>query len=120
YESVVVRIVPEAATRESLLLAGQVDLIILPPLADVPALQRNPSLKVLLAPSDRTIFVAINTRKPFLSDRRVRQALNYAVDKAAIVKNVLFGAADPMDAPMASTDRKSTRLNSSHQIISYA
>jgi len=28
YESVVVRIVPEAATRESLLLAGQVDLII--------------------------------------------------------------------------------------------
>src|SRR5207244_8780605 len=70
YESVVVRIVPEAATRESLLLAGQVDLIILPPLADVPALQRNPSLKVLLAPSDRTIFVAINTRKPFLSDRR--------------------------------------------------
>jgi len=33
----------------------------------------------------------------------VRQALNYAVDKAAIVKNVLFGAADPMDAPMAST-----------------
>ena len=103
YESVVVRIVPEAATRESLLLAGQVDLIILPPLADVPALQRNPALKVLLAPSDRTIFVAINTRKPLLSDRRVRQALNYAVDKAAIVKNVLFGAADPMDAPMAST-----------------
>jgi len=49
YESVVVRIVPEAATRESLLLAGQVDLIILPPLADVPALQRNPALKVLLA-----------------------------------------------------------------------
>jgi len=33
----------------------------LPPLADVPALQRNPALKVLLAPSDRTIFVAINT-----------------------------------------------------------
>ena len=102
YDTVVFRVVPEAATRESLLLAGQVDLIILPPVADLPALQRNPAVKVLLAPSDRTIFVAINTSKPLLSDRRVRQALNYAVDKAAIVNNVLFGAADGMDAPMAS------------------
>lgn len=101
YDTVVVRIVPEAATRESLILAGQVDLVILPPIADLPALQRNPNVKVLLAPSDRTIFIAINTNK--LKDKRVRQALNYAVDKPAIVKNVLFDAADSMDAPMASS-----------------
>jgi peptide/nickel transport system substrate-binding protein len=101
YDTVVFRIVPEAATRESLLLAGQVDLIILPPVADLPALQRNGAVKVLLAPSDRTIFIAINTTKPALNDPRVRQALNYAVDKGAIIKNVLFGAADEMDAPMA-------------------
>jgi peptide/nickel transport system substrate-binding protein len=99
YDSVLVRIVPEAATRESLLLAGQVDLIILPPVADLPALQRNSAVKVLLAPSDRSIFIAINTTK--IKDKRVRQAMNHAVDKAAIVKNVLFDAADPMDAPMA-------------------
>ena len=43
YDTVVFRIVPEAATRESLILAGQVDLIVLPPIADVPALQRNPA-----------------------------------------------------------------------------
>jgi peptide/nickel transport system substrate-binding protein len=101
YDSVVFRIVPEAATRESLLLAGQVDLIILPPVADIPALQHNSAVKVLLAPSDRTIFIAVNTTRPMLNDRRVRQALNYAVDKSAIIKNVLFGAADEMDAPMA-------------------
>lgn len=103
YDTVVFRIVPEAATRESLLLAGQVDLIILPPVADLPALQRNPAVKVLLAPSDRSIFIAINTTKPVLKDRRVRQALNYAVDKQAIIQNVLFGAADLADAPMASS-----------------
>ncbi len=101
YDTVVFRIVPEAATRESLLLAGQVDLIILPPVADLPALQRNPAVKVLLAPSDRTIFIAANTTKAPLNDKRVRQALNYAVDKKAIIQNVLFGAADLMDAPMA-------------------
>jgi peptide/nickel transport system substrate-binding protein len=99
YDTVVVRIVPEAATRESLLLANQVDLIILPPVADLPALQRNSAVKVLLAPSDRTIFIAINTTK--IKDKRVRQAINHAVDKAAIVKNVLFDSGEPMDAPMA-------------------
>ncbi len=103
YDTVLFRIVPEEATRESLLLAGQVELIILPPLADLPALSRNPAVKVLLAPSDRTIFIAFNTTKAPFSDARVRQALNYAVDKAAIINSILFGAADAMDAPMASS-----------------
>jgi peptide/nickel transport system substrate-binding protein len=101
YDEVDFRIVPEAATRESLLLAGQVDLIILPPVADLPALQRNKAVKVLMAPSDRTIFIAINTQKPMLNDQGVRQALNYAVDKEAIINSILFGAGDVMDAPMA-------------------
>ncbi|RME46160.1 MAG: ABC transporter substrate-binding protein [Chloroflexi bacterium] len=103
YDEVVFRIVPEAATRESLLLAGQVDLIILPPISDLPALQENPDVKVLLAPSDRTIFIAMNTTDEILSDVRVRQALNYAVDKQEIIDSVLFGAAEPLDAPMASS-----------------
>jgi peptide/nickel transport system substrate-binding protein len=103
YDTVVFRVVPEATTRESLILAGQVDLIVLPPVVDLPALGRNPAVKVLLAPSDRTMFIVMNTTKPPLNDVRVRQALNYAVDKNAIAQNVLFGAADQMDAPMASS-----------------
>lgn len=101
YDEVVFRIVPEAATRESLLLAGQVDLIILPPISDLPALRENPDVEVLLAPSDRTIFIALNTLDEVLSDARVRQALNYAVNKQDIIDSVLFGAAEPMDAPAA-------------------
>ncbi|HEX7022090.1 MAG TPA: ABC transporter substrate-binding protein [Trueperaceae bacterium] len=101
YQHVLFRIVPEATTRESLLLAGQADLIILLPTSDIPALQANPRTKVVLGPSDRTIFIAINTQKPILNDKRVRQALNYAVDKQAIIQGILFGAAQVMDAPMA-------------------
>ena len=101
YDRTVFQIVPEATTRESLLLAGQVDMIILPPASDIPALEANPRTEVVLGPSDRTIFIVINTQDPALSDPRVRQALNYAVDKEAIVQGILFGAADVMDAPMA-------------------
>ena len=101
YDKVVFQVVPEATTRESLLLAGQVDLIILPPTSDLPALQHNSRVKVLFGPSDRTVFIAINTTKKVLDNKLVREALNYAVDKQAIIKGVLFGAAEPMDAPMA-------------------
>lgn len=103
YDQVVFRIVPEAATRESLLLAGQVDMIILPPVSDLESLQANDEVEVLIAPSDRTIFIALNTNDEQLSDPRVRQALNYAVDKQAIIDNVLFGAAEEMTAPMAKS-----------------
>jgi peptide/nickel transport system substrate-binding protein len=101
YDQVVFQIVPEATTRESLLLAGQAEMILLPPAADLPALTNNPRVNVLLAPGDRTVFIAINTTNGVLADKRVRQALNYAVDKQAIIDGVLFGAADELDAPMA-------------------
>ncbi len=103
YDQVVFRIVPEAATRESLLLAGQVDMIILPPVSDLEALQANDKVEVKIAPSDRTIFIAFDTGDERLSDPRVRQALNYAVDKQAIIDNVLFDAAEKMTAPMAKS-----------------
>jgi peptide/nickel transport system substrate-binding protein len=99
YETVVFRIVPEAASRESLLLAGQADMIILPPVSDLRRLDTGKT-KVLLAPSDRSIFIQIKT--PRITDVRVRQALNYAVDKQAMIKTLLFGAGDILDAPMSN------------------
>ncbi|MGI8477142.1 MAG: ABC transporter substrate-binding protein [Thermomicrobiales bacterium] len=43
----------------------------------------------------RIDFVGINvTRKPY-DDKMLRQAINFAVDKDAIIKTVLFGAAEP-------------------------
>jgi ABC-type transport system substrate-binding protein len=101
YGTVNFRVVPEAATRESLLLSDQVDMIILPPVSDLQSLKANKKVKTLVAPSDRTIFIALDYQDPLLSKKEVRQALNYAVDKDAIVKNVMFGAAETLDAPMA-------------------
>jgi peptide/nickel transport system substrate-binding protein len=101
YETVEFRIVPEAATRESLLLAGQVDMIILPPVSDLQALRNNPEVNVIVGESDRTIYIALDNIDPLLSNPQVRQALNHAVDKQAIVDNVLFGAAQVVDAPMS-------------------
>jgi peptide/nickel transport system substrate-binding protein len=104
YPMVQFRIVPEVATRESLLLANQVEVIIQPPPSDLSTLQKNASLKVLLQPTSRTMFVGMDLTLPGgtpLSIKKVRQALNYAIDRDGIIRNVLFGAATPMDSPLA-------------------
>jgi peptide/nickel transport system substrate-binding protein len=106
YDTQVMKIVPEAASREALVRSGQADVILLPPVSDLPAMQHDSSLKVLLAPGDRTIFISIDTTdssQPLLQKPEVRQALNYAVDKQTIIKSILYGAADPMTAPMAKS-----------------
>ena len=106
YDTQVIKVVPDATSRESLVKAGQADVIALPPGNDLPALQHDSSVNVIMGPSDRTLQIVINTVDPkntLLQKPEVRQALNYAVDKDAIVKTVLFGAGVPLDAPMSKT-----------------
>jgi len=43
--------------------------------------------------------VALNTTKTPTNNKKVRQAINYAVNKEEIIKNVLLGAADIADSP---------------------
>ena len=102
-EKIVFTIVPEHGTRTAMIRAGDLDMIILPQPPDVAALEKDPNLKVINAPSTRYLFMGMNNQKEIFKDKRVRQALNYAVDKEAIVKKILFGLADVADAPMPSS-----------------
>jgi peptide/nickel transport system substrate-binding protein len=106
YQTQVYKVVPEAASREALIKAGQADIAYLPPASDFPALQRESDVHLIMGPSDRTVQIVINTQdrdQPLLQNPQVRQALNYAVDKQTIVQKALFGAAQPVNSPMASS-----------------
>ena len=103
YKTIDFKIIPEANSREAGLLAGQLDVIMNPPITDLDSLSNNAAVKLLKAPSDRAVFIAINTTKPPFNNEKVRQALNYAVDKNAIIKNVMFNAVNLMDSPFPSS-----------------
>jgi peptide/nickel transport system substrate-binding protein len=100
YDEVYFQIVPDPATRESLVLSGDVDLTLNPPISDIPALQANPDVEVLLDQGNRFIYFGLNQSNEFLQKKEVRQALNYAIDKKAIVEKVMLGAAVPLVSPM--------------------
>ncbi|MEM0015257.1 MAG: ABC transporter substrate-binding protein [Zestosphaera sp.] len=102
FSEVVFKVVPDAQTRTAMLLAGDLDIIIQPSATDVEMLSRRSDVRVIATASNRVMYVGINTQYGPLRDVRVRQALNYAVDKDAIVKNVLFGLGQVMDSPVPS------------------
>ncbi|MBI2014903.1 MAG: ABC transporter substrate-binding protein, partial [Candidatus Rokubacteria bacterium] len=80
--------VPEPFTRAAALRAGEVDLITTVPPTLARELERVAGLRVLRVPSTWQIYLGLNAFRKPLADVRVRQALNYATDVDAIIKNV--------------------------------
>jgi ABC-type transport system substrate-binding protein len=104
YKQQVFKVVTDAATREALVRSGQAQVILLPPISDLPSLQKDSTVKVDMASGDRAIFFAIDTidkQQPLMQNVQVRQALNYAINRDAIVKSTMYGAADVMTSPIA-------------------
>ncbi|HIC89397.1 MAG TPA: ABC transporter substrate-binding protein [Anaerolineae bacterium] len=95
-EGAVFRAIPEASTRAAALLAGEVDIIQRVPPEMVDLLKQTPGIQVKTAPGTRPIWMEMNVNKPPFDDVRVRQALNYAVDKDLLIETVFNGMAQPL------------------------
>src|SRR5204862_1626796 len=70
------------------------------PFSQLQTLSSQPGVKAQNFIIQQTTFVILNVTKPPLNDVKVRQALNYATDKDAIIKSVYFGQAQVMNAPI--------------------
>jgi len=95
------RVIPDDASRVVALETGEVDVAVRIPPFDIPRLKANRKLTVVETPSVRTIYMGFNVLKEPFTDKRIRQALNYAVNKQAIVKHILGGVGRVSDAPVS-------------------
>jgi peptide/nickel transport system substrate-binding protein len=86
----------DADERLRLLRAGEVDVAFDVPYAALPDLRADPSVVVVEDRLAREDYAIINTSRPPFADKALRQAMNYAVDKDAIIRDVLGGAAELM------------------------
>jgi peptide/nickel transport system substrate-binding protein len=99
-ERVVYRPIVEDQARLTELLTGQLDLIVGVPADYVAQLESNQKVGLLKQTGVHVWYLGINNQKKPFDDRRVRQALNYAVDKQAIVRDVLKGTGTPSLGPV--------------------
>jgi peptide/nickel transport system substrate-binding protein len=100
YDRVVFRPIVEDQARLTELLTGQLDLIVGVPSDFVSQLETNPKVSLLKQTGVHVWYLGINNQKKPFDDRRVRQALNYAVNKEAIVRDVLKGTGTLSKGPV--------------------
>ncbi len=108
-------IIPDDATRILKLKAGELDIAEFVPYSRVAELKGDPNLNTVLFPAAQTNYFAFNNRptlkdgtKNPLADVRVRQALNYATDKDALIQVVTYAPAPPRAATCRCRRRSPT------------
>jgi peptide/nickel transport system substrate-binding protein len=97
------RVIPESSVRVMELQKGTVDVLADVSPADAIILRKDKKVRLLEQPGLMVNGVALPTQvKPF-NDRRVRQALNYAINKASLNKFLFKGLATTMNSPLPPT-----------------
>jgi len=98
----VYRVIPDPATMFLELRAGGIDMMGLTPLqytkqTDTPYFKEN--FQKFRYPQFVYTYMGLNLKHPFFQDRRVRQAMAYAIDKSEIVEVVLYGLGSVATGP---------------------
>jgi peptide/nickel transport system substrate-binding protein len=95
-DRIVYRVVPDSAQAAAALQRGAADTTLTRvPLDLVPRLQRSPGLRVSTMATSSRFYCAFNLTRPPLGDRRVREAINRALDRGELVRRALFGYGAP-------------------------
>ncbi len=102
-DSVTILTVPEAGTRTAGLQTGEYDVVYPMTSDQIAAVSSDNNITITSTPSNIMRYVTLNADVPALSDLRVRQAINYAVDKDAYVQVMYSGYATIADSVFPST-----------------
>ena len=90
----------DPAVKLNQLLAGDIDLTQYMEPANAAMVEKR-GLQVIAAPSNTVQILAFNEKEKPFDDVRVRKAVNYAIDKQAIIDDILFGQSTPLYSHMS-------------------
>ena len=98
---VILKVIPDDTMRGLELRKGSVDMVInlLPP-DIVHQFEESGELQVRRSLGLDFMYIGINMQDPVLADRRVRQAIGYAIDRQAIVEHLRRGLARVAMGPL--------------------
>lgn len=102
-EQLIFKPISEAQTRLAELEAGNIDLIVNVPPDDLERLKGDSNLQVIEQAGMHVWWTAFNTQKEPFNNQKVRQAVNYAINKEAIVDGILQGTGELANSPLPPT-----------------
>jgi peptide/nickel transport system substrate-binding protein len=99
--NVLVRFIPEDATRVGALERDEVDVVENVPAQEVGRLQKAEKYRIVrMAQTGAPWHINLNVKKAPTDDVKVRQAIIHAVDQRAIVETLFFGIGKPAYGPL--------------------
>lgn len=103
-KSIEFRVLPDNVTRVMALEKGDIHLIqnSVPP-DDVPLLEKNEKISVIMEPGINYTYLGFNLTDPILDDRRVRAAIAHAIDREKLAECLLKGTVTPASSLLAPT-----------------
>ena len=99
-DTLVVKFVPEANSRMIMLETGEIDLArdLLP--LDFKKLSEDTKFTTVEVETPSNMFLGFDLRNELLADKRVRQAIAYAINNEDLVKTVFNGSASVATSPV--------------------
>ncbi len=99
-DELIIKEVPEASTRMNALRSGEVNLTHFPVLSELAGFERA-GFQVDRFPQPGFVWCfPLNVTKAPTDDVRVRQAILYSINRAQVVKSVMFGQVSPAYGPL--------------------
>ncbi|MBR3371544.1 MAG: ABC transporter substrate-binding protein [Rhodobacteraceae bacterium] len=97
-EAVIFRPITDANTRVAEMLSGGIDMMVEVPPVALSQFQGD-AYELVEQAGPHVWFLILNAKEGPFADKRVRQAANYAINKEALVNDVLEGTADIAAGP---------------------
>lgn len=99
-KTVVVREIPNSASRMSLLQGGAVDIAQFLQPREYDSLKSNPNVKVSAVDASYMMWMVLNAKVPPFDKPEVRQAVNYAIPRDEIIRTAFYGYGSKQVAPL--------------------
>jgi peptide/nickel transport system substrate-binding protein len=98
-DKIILKSIPEVSARYMALQSGAIDLADDLDPDSIQMAKNNANFKLIERPSVNVGYLSLNTQKPILNNKLVRQAIAHAIDKETIVKTIFRGLAIPAVNP---------------------
>jgi peptide/nickel transport system substrate-binding protein len=98
-EAVIYRPITDANTRIAEMLSGGLDVMVEVPPDSLQQFQGNDDFQIHEQAGPHVWFLILNMKEGPFADKKVRQAANYAINKQALVENILQGTAEIAASP---------------------
>jgi peptide/nickel transport system substrate-binding protein len=95
WDKLVVRSIPEDATRVSEVLTGGVDIAVNVPPSDIKRVEDGDKTHAVQGDTQRVMQLTLRTKNAVTENPKVREAIDLAINEKAIVDNILAGGGTP-------------------------